>query len=253
MTNKLDELMDRLPNHWQESEIIKFTTKKVLAALLELLLHSDAKDSGVIFTNNKRLRQIAGVGSKQLMEGIRELMDYGVITRKKGAGIGTASEYHIDFGVLKQPIKKKDFEELFRRFMGAETPNSITTTTTITTTNSTTNPTKKIIKESIININKKYNNNNNFNDEIDEESNDFFKNYFNKKYSIININKGTRGENCTSEDLYDRWLPSDTYDAETDKFMAQITYEEELRRTPKVGVLPPPTLEEEEEWDGLPF
>lgn len=146
---KFEEMMERLPSNVKESDVLRLESKKILAALLELLLHSEAKHSGVIFVGNGMLRRLSGVGSNNLLSGIEQLVDYELITRVKGSvrkvqtEKGQASEYRINFKKLKEPIVEKTFDDLFSQFceepQSLEKPISTTITTTITTSNTITN------------------------------------------------------------------------------------------------------------------
>lgn len=147
---KFEEMFDRLPSNVKDSEVLRIESKKILAALLELLLHSEAKNSGIIYVGNGKLRRLSGVGSDNLLSGIQQLEDYELVTRIKGSvrkvqtEKGQASEYRINFKKLKEPIVEKSFDDLFSEFLedeeSLEKPISttITTTTTITTSNTTT-------------------------------------------------------------------------------------------------------------------
>ena len=151
MKTKFDEMFDRLPSNIKDSDVLRLESKKILAALLELLLHSEARNTGVIYIGNSKLRKISGVGSDLLLGGIQQLEDYELITRVKGSirkvqtEKGQASEYRINFKKLKEPIIEKTFDDLFNQFLegteSSETPISTTITTTITTTMSTSNTT----------------------------------------------------------------------------------------------------------------
>ena len=94
---KFEEMFDRLPSNIKETEVLRFTSKKVLAALLDLLIHSDAKESGIIFCQNERLIRLAGIGKNGLLPAIQQLIDYDLISRVVGKGEGIASEYRINF------------------------------------------------------------------------------------------------------------------------------------------------------------
>lgn len=145
--NKFDEMFDRLPSNIKETDVLRYETKKVLAALLELLLHSEARNTGVIYCGNKLLRKLSGVGSDNFIPALNQLEDYELITRIKGSvrinqkEKGQASEYRINFKKLKEPIVKKTFDDLFSQFFeeaeSSETPISTTITTTITTSTTT--------------------------------------------------------------------------------------------------------------------
>lgn len=145
--NKFDEMFDRLPSNIKETDVLRYEAKKVLAALLELLLHSDARNTGVIYCGNKLLRKLSGVGADNLIPALNQLEDYELITRIKGSARinqkvkGQASEYMINFKKLKEPIVKKTFDDLFSQFCekaeSSETPISTTITTTITTSTTT--------------------------------------------------------------------------------------------------------------------
>ena len=146
---KFEEMMDRLPSNVKDSDVLRLESKKILAALLELLLHSEAKNSGIIYVGNGMLRRLSGVGSSNLLSGIQQLEDYELVTRVKGSvrkvqtEKGQASEYRINFKKLKEPIVEKTFDDLFSQFceeaQSLEKPISTTITTTITTSTTTSN------------------------------------------------------------------------------------------------------------------
>lgn len=148
---KFEEMMDRLPSNVKDSDVLRLESKKILAALLELLLHSEAKNSGIIYVGNSMLRKLSGVGSNNLLSGIQQLEDYELVTRIKGSvrkvqtEKGQASEYRINFKKLKEPIVEKTFDDLFSQFceeaQSLEKPISTTITTTITTSTTTANTT----------------------------------------------------------------------------------------------------------------
>lgn len=148
---KFEEMMDRLPSNIKDSDVLRLESKKIMAALLELLLHSEAKNSGIIYVGNGMLRRLSGVGSSNLLSGIQQLEDYELVTRVKGSvrkvqtEKGQASEYKINFKKLKEPIVEKSFDDLFSQFVqesqSLEKPISTTITTTITTSNTTTTST----------------------------------------------------------------------------------------------------------------
>lgn len=148
---KFEEMMDRLPSNVKDSDVLRLESKKILAALLELLLHSEAKNSGIIYVGNGMLRRLSGVGSSNLLSGIQQLEDYELVTRIKGSvrkvqtEKGQASEYRINFKKLKEPIVEKTFDDLFSQFceevQSLEKPISTTITTTITTSTTTANTT----------------------------------------------------------------------------------------------------------------
>lgn len=142
---KFEEMYHRLPSNVKESDVLRLESKKVLAALLELLLHSEARNTRVIFANNRLLRKLSGISSNQLLPSLQQLEDYELISRKVG-GVrskpnekGLASEYVINLEKLKEPIVEKGFDELFGESL--EKPINTTITTTITTTTSNTNTT----------------------------------------------------------------------------------------------------------------
>lgn len=148
---KFEEMMGRLPSNIKNSDVLRLESKKIMAALLELLLHSEAKNSGIIYVGNGMLRRLSGVGSNNLLGGIQQLEDYELVTRVKGSvrkvqtEKGQASEYRINFKKLKEPIVEKSFDDLFSQFVqeaqSLEKPISTTITTTITTSNTTTTST----------------------------------------------------------------------------------------------------------------
>ena len=144
---KFEEMFDRLPSNIKETEILRLPTKKVLAALLELLLHSEARESRVIYAPNARLRKLSGISSNDLLPSIEQLIDYDLITRKVGTvrkegEKSEASEYTINIKKLKEPLVEKTFDDLFSEFLedeeSLEMPINTAITTTITTSNTTT-------------------------------------------------------------------------------------------------------------------
>lgn len=145
---KFEEMFDRLPSNIKETDILRLPTKKVLAALLELLLHSEARESRVIYAPNARLRKLSGISSNDLLPSIEQLIDYDLITRKVGTvrkegEKSEASEYTINMKKLKEPLVEKTFDDLFSEFLedeeSLEMPinTAITTTTSITTSTAT--------------------------------------------------------------------------------------------------------------------
>ena len=147
---KFEEMFDRLPSNIKETDILRLPTKKVLAALLELLLHSEARESRVIYAPNARLRKLSGISSNDLLPSIEQLIDYDLITRKVGTvrkegEKSEASEYTINIKKLKEPLVEKTFDDLFSEFLeeeeSLEMPINTAITTTITTTTSTTTST----------------------------------------------------------------------------------------------------------------
>lgn len=155
---KSEEMFDRLPANIKETEVLRYSTKKVLAALLELLLHSEARESRIIYCGNPRLRKLSGVGSQELLPAIDQLIDYDLITRKVGTvrkegEKGEASEYTINLKKLKEPIVEKTFDDLFSEFLdedeeSLETPINTTITTSITNSISTSTLTTNTISNS---------------------------------------------------------------------------------------------------------
>jgi hypothetical protein len=179
--SKFEEMMGRLPSNIKESDVLRLESKKILAALLELQLHSEAKNSGIIYVGNSMLRKLSGVGSSNLLSGIQQLIDYELITRVKGSvrkvqtEKGQASEYRINFKKLKEPIAEKTFDDLFSQFceesQSLEKPISTTITTTITTSNTTTTSTTTSNSTSIETSNENTTSNSNYFEEFTEDVN----------------------------------------------------------------------------------
>lgn len=140
---KIEEMMDRLPSNIKDTDVLREESKKVLAALLELLLHSQAKQTKVIFVNNSMLRRLSGINSNMILPSVNQLIDYDLISRKCGkprkeGKKSEASEYTINFNNLTKPLVEKTFDDLFGDFLdnseSLETPINTAITTTITTT-----------------------------------------------------------------------------------------------------------------------
>lgn len=102
-----------LPQNIKDSELLSLATKKVLAALLDWYLNSEAKTTKVVIISNKILCSIASVGGTSLQESLRELNDYNLVTRTIGTKLGDASKYNINFKNLVKPLQKQTFESLF--------------------------------------------------------------------------------------------------------------------------------------------
>ena len=138
-----------VPEHISESAELSLSSKKLLEALLNYQFNSKAYDTGKLFINNATLCKLSKVGHSQLMKSIVELKMYSLVDRVQGGERGNASEYIIHFEKLKEPLKRKSFDDMFGRFMkgcqSLENPMGTTITTTITTpittTTSTTIPT----------------------------------------------------------------------------------------------------------------
>ena len=134
-----------VPEHISESDELSLASKKLLEALLNYQFNSKAYDTGKLFINNKTLCKLSKVGHSQLMKSIVELKMYSLVDRVQGGERGNASEYIIHFEKLKEPLKRKSFDDMFGRFMkcgqSQETPMGTTITTTITTPITTTTST----------------------------------------------------------------------------------------------------------------
>lgn len=137
-------MMDRLPSTVKDTDLLWPESKSVLAALLELYLHSEARETKIVICANSLLRKLAGISKDGLQDGYNQLGDYGLVTRKPGkkrmkGEKSEASEYIIHFDRLVKPlVKKLTFEDLYAdELKSLETPISPATTTAITTTTST--------------------------------------------------------------------------------------------------------------------
>ena len=161
---KIEEMMDRLPSNIKDTDVLREESKKVLAALLELLLHSQAKQTKVIFVNNSMLRRLSGINSNMILPSVNQLIDYDLISRKCGkprkeGKKSEASEYTINFNNLTKPLVEKTFDDLFGDFLdnseSLETPinTAITTTTTTTTAIATAIASTNTTSNSITNTN----------------------------------------------------------------------------------------------------
>lgn len=102
-----------LPQNIKDSELLSLASKKVLAALLDWYLNSEAKTTKVVIISNKVLCSIASVGGTSLQESLRELNDFNLVTRTIGTKLGDASKYYINFKNLVKPLQKQTFENLF--------------------------------------------------------------------------------------------------------------------------------------------
>lgn len=106
-----------LPTHIAESEKLSQSAKKLLDGLLNYSINSVANKTGRIFISNQNLCKIARIKSKDLLYSYGQLNMYSLVKRITGRELGEASEYIINFEKLKEPLKRKSFDELFNRFM----------------------------------------------------------------------------------------------------------------------------------------
>lgn len=111
-----------LPKGFMESKEIPTKAKVIMASLLSLLLDTKARDTGIIFASNAKLRQMTQLGTDSLRDGLRWLQLYGLIERTAGktwkAGeTKQASTYTVNFERLTQPLQMKTFEDVFSKFM----------------------------------------------------------------------------------------------------------------------------------------
>lgn len=241
---KFEEMFDRLPSNVKDSEVLRIESKKILAALLELLLHSEAKTSGIIYVGNGKLRRLSGVGSDNLLSGIQQLEDYELVTRIKGSvrkvqtEKGQASEYRINFKKLKEPIVEKTFDDLFSEFIedeeSLEKPISTTITTTITTSTTTSNTTANSIENTTVEKDKFQ--------LLDEFINNCFK------------NKTTYQEVASQITPIMEWIRkrySDSHNVEQLTSYANQSINKKLEEFKNVNVVTVETVQVED--DGLPF
>lgn len=131
-----------LPQNIKETTLLSDNAKNVLAMMMHsLLVAKGAQDSGVLVISNNRLRALLEMNRDCMLNAIRELEEYDLITRIVGKSriegeTSTASEYHFNWdNIYNKPLKKKTSEELFSKFFKPSgTPSG--TATTITTTTS---------------------------------------------------------------------------------------------------------------------
>ena len=106
---RMEEL---LPQNIKDSDL-SLVTKKVLTALLDWYLTTEARNTGIIIINNSKLCAIAGVSPSTLQEAIRDIEEFELGRREVGTGLGNASKYYLNFEAFTKPLKRKSFEELF--------------------------------------------------------------------------------------------------------------------------------------------
>ena len=131
-----------LPQNIKETALLSDNAKNVLAMMMHsLLVAKGAQDSGVLVISNNRLRALLEMNRDYMLNAIRELEEFELITRIVGktrteGEPSTASEYHFNWdNIYNKPLKKKTSEELFNKFFKhSGTPSGTAITTTITTT-----------------------------------------------------------------------------------------------------------------------
>ncbi len=140
-----------LPQNIKETTLLSNNAKNVLAMLMHsLTVSKGAQDSGVLVISNNKLRALLEMNRDDMLNAIRELEEYELITRIVGKSRtegepSRASEYHFNWdNIFNKPLKKKTSEELFSKFFkpsGTPSGTAITTTIPITTSTTTTNTT----------------------------------------------------------------------------------------------------------------
>lgn len=153
-----------LPQNIKETTLLSDNAKNVLAMMMHsLLVAKGAQDSGVLVISNNRLRALLEMNRDYMLNAIRELEEYELVTRIVGktrteGEPSTASEYHFNWdNIYNKPLKKKTSEELFSKFFKSSgTPSGTAITTTITNTITTAIATSSAIASTntIINSNK---------------------------------------------------------------------------------------------------
>ena len=160
-----------LPQNIKETTLLSDNAKNVLAMMMHsLLVAKGAQDSGVLVISNNRLRALLEMNRDYMLNAIRELEEYELVTRIVGktrteGEPSTASEYHFNWdNIYNKPLKKKTSEELFSKFFKPSgTPSGTAITTTITNTITTAIATSSAIASTntIINSNTMTNSNEN--------------------------------------------------------------------------------------------
>lgn len=113
----VEEMMQRLPQVFLESEAISDAAKKVMAALFHLFVTNEqAQRTGSIVCPNHRLRNITRIGQNQMRDAVNELKEYSLIERKPGktwekGKQKEASTYRINFEAIDKPIRRKTFDD----------------------------------------------------------------------------------------------------------------------------------------------
>lgn len=160
-----------LPQNIKETALLSNNAKNVLAMMMHsLLVAKGAQDSGVLVISNNRLRALLEMNRDYMLNAIRELEEYELITRIVGktrteGEPSTASEYHFNWdNIYNKPLKKKTSEELFNKFFkpsGTLSGTAITTTITTSTTTAIATSSAIASTNTIINSNTMTNSNKN--------------------------------------------------------------------------------------------
>ena len=206
-----------LPQNIKETALLSNNAKNVLAMMMHsLLVAKGAQDSGVLVISNNRLRALLEMNRDYMLNAIRELEEYELITRIVGktrteGEPSTASEYYFNWdNIYNKPLKKKTSEELFSKFFkpsGTTSGTAITTTITTSTTTAIATSSAIASTNTIINSNTMTNSNKNsiekkeltietfqkeveplleckYEDELINKKLDIIKNLNSKKYEI---------------------------------------------------------------------
>lgn len=116
---QVDEL---LPQTVKDTDVLSEDAKNMFAVLLNsLLVSKGAEDTGVLIKATDELRKYVGWRFERMMNAIRELEKYELITRIPGkkrveGESSVATKFIFNWDIIEKPIVKKTHDDLFAKF-----------------------------------------------------------------------------------------------------------------------------------------
>ena len=190
-----EQVEELLPQTVKDTDALSADAKNMFAILLNsLLVSKGAEDTGVLIKDTESLKTYANWRFERMMNAVRELEKYGLITRIPGkkrtqgeSSIATKFIFHWD--IIDKPIVRKSHEELFSKFKNMKNPGN-----TLGKCNSNGN-----INDNV-NININDNSNNTINDNTNTNNNDNTKTNNNENSNVNENSNPNFNEKGISED-----------------------------------------------------
>lgn len=123
-----EQVEELLPQTVKDTDALSADAKNMFAILLNsLLVSKGAEDTGVLIKDTESLKTYVNWRFERMMNAVRELEKYGLITRipgkKRTQGESSiATKFIFNWDVIDKPIVRKSHEELFSKFKNMKTP-----------------------------------------------------------------------------------------------------------------------------------
>lgn len=179
-----EQVEELLPQTVKDTEVLTEDAKNMFAVLLNsLLVSKGAEDTGELIIPTDRLRGYVGWRFERMMQALRELERYRLITRTPGkkrveGESAVATRIVFNWDVIDKPIVRKTYDDLFGKFKRMKTlgkpfgncnSNSNVNDNVNINLNSNDKPNLNNNENNKDNINDKLNNNDNEKDILEEK------------------------------------------------------------------------------------